>query len=193
MFAFPTEKKPSRIVFVALGAIFVLYLGAMYSYLRQADSMTLVPLSLTYENGLVHRFIARQELWRQIRLDEASGSGALSMALTLSASEYYDSEQAIELAEEILSSGVDADSKNEFGFTPLHSAVNLGEPTSVEFLLKHCANPGVPWITGPDGTDKGINALELAYLIEKERPEKAQSGVIDVLERDDLGLNCVYN
>ena len=188
--AIPIKKLPGRAIFIVLGALFVLLHGAMYYELRKGNALTLVPLSLTYKFGPFHRFMARQELWRQIRAGDTSGAGALSMALTLSTSEYFDSEQALELAEELIDYGVDVNSKNGYGSTPLQWAINLVEPTSVEFLLEHCADPGVVLTFSPDGAGTKTNALEIAFLMEKEYPDRDYASVIAVLEPKDLGRDC---
>ncbi len=188
MLAIPV-KKTHWILSLVLSLLFLTYLGWLYSRLRAMDEMVLVPLSLSSKYGPVQSFMARQELWRKIRAGESNGADALSISLALSVSGYFDTDDAIGLADELLAEGIDIDGKTSFGFTPLHRAISANEPESVVFLLVHCADPGVPTSFGPDGTEH-MNALEIAFLVEKEYPEKDFSRVIEALESWELASRC---
>jgi len=136
--------------------------------------------------------LARNELLRQISASESNGVEALSISLSLSSEDYIDAERAIELARKLLDIGVDVNGRTAMGFTPLHRAINLVELDSVAFLLENCADPGVPMSLGPNDEGSRLNALEMAFLMEREYPHMGYSGVIEVLQRSDLGSGCNF-
>lgn len=187
MFAIPLKKVP-RAIPIFLGLLFAVYLGYVYSLIRAADEHVLVTISLG--NEPVQRFAAKQELLRRVRASETSGVDALSTSLSLSTSDVIDARTAFALAEELLKTGVDIDGHTNMGSTPLHMAINLVQPDAVVFLLENCADPGVPMSFGPKDEASHLNALEMAYLMESEFPQKNYSTVIEVLERSDLGQQC---
>lgn len=187
MLAIPVKKR-HRLLALVLGLIFVIYLGYVYSLIRAADEHVLVVVALGAEP--VQRIAAKHELLRRVRASESTGVEALSTSLSLSSSDTINADTAISLANELLELGVDINGRTDMGSTPLHMAINLKQPDVVTFLLENCADPGVPMSFGPKEEASHMNALEMAYLMEREFPDMNYSGVIEVLERSDLGLGC---
>jgi hypothetical protein len=187
MLAIPL-KKTSRWLPIVFCLLIVLYLGYVYSLIRSTPDVLLAAVSLGGEP--VQRFVAKRELLRRVRTSESSGIDALSTSIGMYGRGYIDSDATLELATELIENGVDVNGQTATGFTPLHTAINLMQPDSVAFLLENCADPGVPISFGPDSEVTYMNALEMAYFMEREFPDKDYSGVIEVLERSNIGTKC---
>jgi len=183
-----TKRKSLLIGTLFFCLLFAIYFGSVYTMLRGADADVLVPLALG--PGPIQQFVAKRDLWRQIRAGESNGVDALSRSLSLSTQEHFDEEAAIELARELLDVGADINGKGKHDFTPLHSAIILVQPNSVAFLLEHCADPGVPLTSGRVYSGSPMNALELAYLMESEYTHLDYSSVVEVLEQSEQTSNC---
>ena len=183
-----TTKKSLLIGTLIICLLLAIYSGVIYSMLREADADVLVALALGPHP--IQRIVAKRELRRQIRVGESNGVDALSRSLSLSTQEYFDEETAIELARELLDIGVDVDEKGKSGLTPLHSAIISIEPSSVAFLLEHCADPGVLLTSGQVYAGSPMNALELASLMASEYTHLDYSSVLEVLEHSERNSNC---
>ncbi len=70
--------------------------------------------------------------------------------------------------------------------------VALGPEPIQRFVAgrEHCADAGMPLTFGPNYSGPAMNALELAYLMEREFPHLDYSSVIEVLEHSDRSLHC---
>ena len=173
---------------LVLGVLFAVYLGHVYWVVRDAPEELLLVVSLG--NEPMQRFIARQELFSRIRTAETNGVDALSMSLSLTSENHIDAASATRLAKDLLEAGVDINGRTATGFPPLHRAINMVEPDAVAFLLENCADPGVAMPLGPSDDAIQMNAIEMAYFMEREFPHMDYSRVVAVLERSDVGLQC---
>ena len=187
MLAIPV-KKSRGLLLLALVVIFVAYSGYVYTLVRSVDEQVLVVVSLGIEP--IQRRLARHELFRRIRASDADGVDALYTSLSLALEDDIDTELATAMARDLLAIGVDINGSTAMGFPPLHRAVNTIEPDVVAFLIEHCADPHKPVSLGSGDGSKEMNALELAYFMEREFPHLDYSRVVEVLERSDSGAQC---
>ena len=178
--------KPFLAITVLLAIVVVGNIGYNYSILVEQDETGLVPLSL--RDSPIVRFLARHTLRRKILSGAVSGTDALWLALLLTHSPFH-TEAAFERADEILSYGVDIDSTLSSGDTLLIRSVTTNLPEVVIYLLERCADRN----SGESAFLKLTNqedAIEFAYFLEKQYPEKNYARVIAALENQKLAGQC---
>ncbi len=177
---------------VGLSALLVvlIYTGVAYVTLRTLDHEELVPFALAERFSPVYRFIARREILRKVRSNAAYGADVLIVVLAVSETSGFSPAAAFEFAQDLVDSGVDVNAASRSGFPPLYAAINAANPRAVEFLLEACADPALPVQLGPDRAATRWNALDLAYLLEAEYPDREYSGIIALLERPGTGARC---
>ena len=188
MLALPVKQPPWRISLLVTIIIFGL-LEWEYATLRSTDSVLLIPLSLSYKYGPIHRFMAERELERRIRREEANSADILFFTASVAHSDDFYRDRGLDAFQRLMDTGIDINGQTSFGHPALHHAVIVNDAQVAAYLLKHCADPGVV-TTFSHQEPAQLNALELAFFLEKRFPETDYANVIGVLEDWDIASNC---
>ncbi len=190
MLAFPVRRKLVWVIAIAISVISAIGISWVYWKLRTAPNEVIIPLTVSQKYDAIYRHLARCELERRISSGAADGTDALFQILVLAYSSHFDADLATAYADHLLKLGVDVNSTASPWGTPLHRAIAMNDATIVTYLLERCADPGVPMELDKD-SNRGVDALEMAFFVEKEYPDRDYSQVIEVLESREIRSRCV--